>query len=118
MDEADLSKSSVNSTIDASSVDTRVTMRDNDIKSDHFFDVTKFPTITFQSTKIWKTGELTAKMTGEFDTSWRDHEVTLDVSGPTAPITGLRSAPSGRRGHDENQPQGLRHHLRFANRRR
>ncbi len=87
VDEADLSKSSVNSTIDAASVDTRVTMRDNDIKSDHFFDVTKFPTITFQSTKIWQTGEATAKMTGNLTLHGVTKEVTLDVSGPTAPIT-------------------------------
>jgi polyisoprenoid-binding protein YceI len=87
VDDADISKSSVNSTIDASSVDTRVAMRDNDIKSDHFFDVTKFPTITFQSTKIWKTGDGTAKMTGNLTLHGVTKEVTLDVSGPTAPIT-------------------------------
>src|SRR5271154_1601932 len=64
VDDTDISKSSVNATIDMASVDTRVTMRDNDLKSDKFFDVTKFPTMTFQSTKVWKTGDGTAKMAG------------------------------------------------------
>ena len=42
----------MNVTIDASSVDTRVEMRDKDLRSDHFFDVAKYPTITFQSKKV------------------------------------------------------------------
>lgn len=86
VDESDISKSSVNATIDTNSVDTRVTMRDNDIKSDHFFDVAKYPAMTFQSTKIWKTGDGTAKMTGNLMLHGVTKEVTFDVSGPTAPI--------------------------------
>ena len=61
-------------------------MRDNDLKSDKFFDVSKFPTMTFQSTKIWKTGEGTAKMAGNLTLHGVTKEVTFDVSGPTAPI--------------------------------
>jgi len=38
-DPADLSKTQIDVTIDASSVDTRVQMRDNDLRSDHFLDV-------------------------------------------------------------------------------
>lgn len=86
VDESDISKSSVNATIDTSSVDTRVTMRDNDIKSDKFFDVAKYPAMTFQSTKVWKTGDGTAKMTGNLMLHGVTKEVTFDVSGPTAPI--------------------------------
>jgi polyisoprenoid-binding protein YceI len=86
VDDADISKSSVNATIDTSSVDTRVTMRDNDIKSDHFFDVAKYPTMTFQSTKIWKTGDDTAKMVGNLTLHGVTKEVTFDVTGPTASI--------------------------------
>jgi polyisoprenoid-binding protein YceI len=44
-----LEKSSVNITIDAKSIDTRVTMRDNDLRSKNFFYVDSFPTITFTS---------------------------------------------------------------------
>src|SRR5271156_1307929 len=86
LDDQDISKSTVNATIDVSSLDTRVQNRDNDLKSDHFFDVAKFPTITFQSTKIWKTGEGTAKMTGNLTLHGVTKEVTFDVTGPTKVI--------------------------------
>src|SRR5215831_14064394 len=56
LDDADVSRSSVNASIETASIDTRVNMRDNDLKSEKFFDVAKFPTMTFQSTKIWSTG--------------------------------------------------------------
>ncbi len=86
LDDQDISKSSVNATIDVASIDTRVERRDNDLKSDHFFDVAKFPTMTFQSTKIWKTGDGTAKMTGNLTLHGVTKEVTFDVTGPSKAI--------------------------------
>src|ERR1700690_70798 len=55
-DPANLNKSSIPATIDASSVDTRVEMRDNDLRSPRFLDAQKFPTITFQSKKVEAAG--------------------------------------------------------------
>lgn len=86
LDDQDILKSSVTASIDVSSVDTRVTGRDNDLRSAKFFDVAKYPTMTFQSTKIWKTGDGTAKMTGNLTLHGVTKEVTFDVTGPTAPI--------------------------------
>ncbi len=86
LDDQDISKSTVNATIDVASLDTRVQNRDNDLKSDHFFDVAKFPTITFQSTKIIKTGDDTSKMTGNLTLHGVTKEVTFDVTGPTKVI--------------------------------
>ena len=86
IDDTDISKSSVNATIDVNSVDTRVSGRDADLKSEHFFDAAKYPTMTFQSTKIWKTGDGTAKMTGNLTIHGVTKEVTFDVTGPTKPI--------------------------------
>ena len=76
IDEADLSKSSVEVTIDAASVDTRDAKRDNHLKSADFFDVAKYPTITFKSTKVeaGKDGALT--VTGD-----------LTMHGVTKPVT-------------------------------
>src|SRR5882724_12193917 len=54
-DDQDVSRSTVEATIDASSVNTRVESRDNDLRSDSFFDVAKYPTITFKSTKVRST---------------------------------------------------------------
>jgi polyisoprenoid-binding protein YceI len=86
LDDQDISKSTVAATIDVASLDTRVQHRDDDLKSDHFFDVAKFPTITFQSTKIVSTGEGASKMTGNLTLHGVTKEVTFDVTGPTKVI--------------------------------
>jgi polyisoprenoid-binding protein YceI len=89
IDDADVTKSTVSVTIDATSVDTRVSRRDDDLKSPNFFDVAKFPTITFQSTKITKAGDGKLTVTGNLTIKDVTKEVTLDVTGPTAPITAM-----------------------------
>lgn len=86
IDDDDLSNSSVMATVDLTSVDTRISRRDDDLKSPNFFDIAKYPTMTFQSTKITKTGEGTAKMTGNLTLHGVTKEVTFDVSGPTPPV--------------------------------
>jgi len=53
-DEADAAKSSVNATIRVASVDTGIADRDKDLRSANFFDVEKYPTITFASHSIEK----------------------------------------------------------------
>ena len=85
-DSADLSKASVKVTIDASSVDTRVQMRDDDLRSDHYFDVAKYPTITFQSKKVESAGEGKLKVTGDLTLHGVTKEVVLDLDGPTPPF--------------------------------
>jgi len=85
-DPSDLSKTSLEATIDANSVDTRVEMRDNDLRSPRFFDVQKYPTITFHSkqTKVAGPGKLL--ITGDLTIRGVTKEVVLDVDGPTTPI--------------------------------
>jgi polyisoprenoid-binding protein YceI len=85
-DPADPSKGSLDATIDANSVDTRVEMRDNDLRSPRFFDAQKFPTITFHSkaTKVSGPGKL--QITGDLTIHGVTKEVVLDVDGPTEPI--------------------------------
>jgi polyisoprenoid-binding protein YceI len=84
-DEKDVSQSSVEATIDVNSIDTRVPQRDNDLQSPQFFDVAKFPTITFKSKKAWKEGD-GVKVLGDLTIHGVTKEVTLDVSGPSAAI--------------------------------
>ena len=86
VDSPDLSKASVNVTIDASSIDTRVQRRDDDLRSDHFFDVAKFPTITFQSKRVESAGAGKLKVTGDLTMHGVTKEVVLDVDGPTPPM--------------------------------
>src|ERR1700675_3242406 len=65
LDDTDITKSVVEVTIDAASVDTRVADRDKDLRSDHFFDVAKYPTITFKSKKVEQAGAGKLKVTGD-----------------------------------------------------
>jgi polyisoprenoid-binding protein YceI len=86
-DPADPSKSSVEATIDVASVDTRVEMRDNDLRSSNWFDVAKYPTITFKSKSVQSAGEGKLKIVGDLTIHGVTKEVTLDVDGPSAPVT-------------------------------
>jgi polyisoprenoid-binding protein YceI len=81
-DDADVSKSSVNVTIDANSVDTREPDRDTDLKSDHFFDVANHPTITFKSTKVESAGPGKLKVTGDLTIRGNTKSVVLDMTAP------------------------------------
>jgi polyisoprenoid-binding protein YceI len=83
---ADPSKTSLEATIDANSVDTRVEMRDNDLRSARFFDVQKYPTITFHSKQVQVVGQGKLKISGELTIHGVTKDVTLDVDGPSAPI--------------------------------
>jgi polyisoprenoid-binding protein YceI len=83
---ADPGKSLLDVTIDAASVDTRVEMRDNDLRSPHFLDTAKYPTITFKSKRVEAAGVGNLKVTGDLTIHGVTKEVVLDVDGPTAAI--------------------------------
>ena len=85
-DPADPSKDSVDVSIDASSVDTRVQMRDNDLRSPNFLDVQKYPTITFKSKQAKSAGSGRLQIVGDLTIHGVTKEVVLDVDGPSAPI--------------------------------
>ncbi len=89
-DAANPAKASVEVTIDAASVDTRVEMRDNDLRSDHFFDVAKYPTITFKSKSVQPAGEGKLKIIGDLTIHGVTKQVALDVDGPSKPMTDPR----------------------------
>ena len=86
LDDKDISKSSVDVTIDVSTVDTREPGRDKDLRSDHFFDVEHFPTMTFKSKKVEQIAPGKLKVTGDLTIRGTTKEVVLDVDGPTAPV--------------------------------
>jgi polyisoprenoid-binding protein YceI len=91
-DEKDITKSSVDATIDVAALDTGNSSRDNDIKSDTFFDVAKYPTATFVSTSVAK-GGLGLLITGNLTIKGVTKSVVLNVAGPSAPITGMDKKP-------------------------
>lgn len=88
-DEKNLSKSSVMATIDATTVTTANDARDKHLKSPDFFNVEKFPTLTFKSTSVTRVnGKL--QVIGDLTLIGVTKSVTLDVDGPTAPVKGMR----------------------------
>ena len=85
-DSTDLSKTSIDASIDTASVNTRIQMRDNDLKGPNFFDVTKFPTITFKSKKVESAGQGKLRVTGDLTIHGVTKEAVLEVDGPSAAI--------------------------------
>ena len=79
LDDADLTKSQVSLEINAASVDTGDQKRDDHLKGPDFFDVKKFPKLTFKSTKIAKAGAA-YKLTGDLTVRDVTKSVTLDAT--------------------------------------
>lgn len=79
-DKDDVTKSTVEITIDAASIDTNDAKRDEHLKSPDFLNAAEFPQITFKSTAIEKTGDKTAKVTGDLTVVGTTKPVTLDVT--------------------------------------
>src|SRR5260370_18963958 len=83
-DDKDPSKSSVEATIDATTVSTNNDARDKHLKSPDFFNVEKYPTMTFKSTSVsGSSGKL--QVIGDLTLAGVTKSVTLDVDGPAAP---------------------------------
>jgi polyisoprenoid-binding protein YceI len=80
LNEQDLTKSNLEVEIDAASVDTKEPKRDEHLRSADFFDVEKFPKLTFKSTSIAKDGD-DYKVTGDLTIRGITKSVTLLVEG-------------------------------------
>ena len=84
-DEKDPSKCSVEAVIPTASITTNNETRDKDLRSDNFFDVAKYPTMTFKSTAVTGTpGRL--HITGNLTLAGVTKLVTLEVEGATTPV--------------------------------
>lgn len=86
LDEKDITKSKVEATLAADTINTSTAKRDEDLRSPNFFEVAKYPTITFKSTSIKKVGDK-LEMTGDLTIRDVTKSVTLDVDGPAPPQT-------------------------------
>jgi polyisoprenoid-binding protein YceI len=78
--DADVTKSTVQATIDVSTLNTREPKRDGHLKSPDFFDVEKYPTITFKSTQVKKVGPNHVKVIGDLTMHGVTKPVTLDAT--------------------------------------
>jgi polyisoprenoid-binding protein YceI len=91
----DITKSSVEATIDTTTVSTGVVMRDNNLKSDNFFNVQKYPQITFKSSSLRRNSGI-VQLLGDLTLNGVTRSVTLDLDPVTgAPCPG-NIIPSGR----------------------
>jgi polyisoprenoid-binding protein YceI len=79
-DPAKPAASSVKAEIDASTINTANERRDKHLKSEDFFDVAKYPTLTFESTKVTPNGENKLKVDGNLTMHGVTKPVVLDVS--------------------------------------
>jgi polyisoprenoid-binding protein YceI len=87
-DENDPAKSRVEATLKANTVSTNNEKRDTDLRSASFFDVEKYPTLTFKSTQVKReNGKL--QVVGDLTLGGVTKSVTLEVDGPTAPQKGM-----------------------------
>jgi len=78
-DPADPTKSSVTVSIPLDSIDTGVAKLDAHLKTDDFFDVARYPTATFKSTRVERSGEHGLKVTGDLTLHGVTKPVVLDV---------------------------------------
>ena len=82
---ADLTVSGVEVSIDAATINTNEAQRDTHLKSADFFDVEKFPTLTFKSNRVSKNEDGTLTVAGDLTIHGVTRNVVLEVEAPSAP---------------------------------
>ena len=85
-DESDPTKSHVEASVEAASIETREPQRDAHLKSPDFFHVEKFPTLSFKSRDIKVAGDGQFKVEGDLTMRGLTRKVTFTVEGPTPPM--------------------------------
>ena len=85
-DPANPGASDVQATIDVTTLNTGEPKRDHDLKEEEFFDVKKYPVMTFKSKGVQVVGKQHLKVTGDLTINTITKQVVLDVDGPTDPI--------------------------------
>jgi len=73
-------------TIDVAGLNTNVEGRDKDLRSDNFFDVAKYPTVTFKSTRVEGVTAGHFRLVGDLTVHGVTKEVALEVDGPSPPV--------------------------------
>jgi len=86
LDESDLTKSRVEASVEAASIDTREAQRDAHLKSPDFFDVEKFPILSFVSTGVRPVQEGELAVEGNLTIRGITRNVLFSVEGPTSPV--------------------------------
>ena len=104
LDESNLANSRVEASIDAASITTRDAQRDTHLKSADFFDVEKFPTLSFKSSRISRVGDGELAVAGDLTLHGITRNVVFNVEGPTAPAKDPWGNTRGSVGDHQDQP--------------
>jgi len=92
IDDADLTRCRIDVTIEAASVDTRNAKRDEHLRSADFFDVAKYPLITFKSSHFEKTADGRLLAIGNLTMHGVTRPVTLTIDSVAPPSKALSGA--------------------------
>jgi polyisoprenoid-binding protein YceI len=83
VDEKDITRAKITVTIDTASITTGVAKRDEHLRSADFFDTARYPTMSYVSKKVEKSGNDRMKVYGDLTLRGVTKPVVLDVEGPT-----------------------------------
>jgi polyisoprenoid-binding protein YceI len=97
-DAADPARSTLEATVDVTSINTGNEKRDSDLRGPDFFDVAKFPSIVFKSTRVEKAGDNLLKITGDLTMHGVTRPVVFTVEGPTPPVKAGKGVKMGATG--------------------
>jgi polyisoprenoid-binding protein YceI len=86
LDPTDITNSQVDASIDVATLDTRDPQRDTHLKGPDFFDVEKFPTMAFRSSRVVRKGDGNIAVSGPLTIHGATKEVEFEVEGPTPAI--------------------------------
>ena len=86
LDGADITKSRVEASIDAATINTGEPQRDAHLISPDFLDVQNFPTLNFRSIEVSRTGDIELAVRGELTLHGVTRSIVFDVEGPSAPV--------------------------------
>jgi polyisoprenoid-binding protein YceI len=86
LDSSDITKSKLEASVDATTINTREPQRDGHLKSADFLDVEKFPVLTFASTRVSKTGVDQLSVEGDLSIHGVTRKVAFQVEGPSVPM--------------------------------
>ncbi len=86
LNSSDITKSRIEASIDAATINTREPQRDAHLRSADFLDVEKFPVLTFKSTHISKKADEDYALEGDLSIRGVSRKVVFEVEGPTPPM--------------------------------
>ena len=82
-------------TIDVTRINTQNERRDTHLRTDDFFNVEKFPTMTFKSKRVEPLSDGKFRLVGDLTIRDKTHEVVLDVEGPSPVVKSQRGVLTG-----------------------